>query len=170
MRLDLLFFGDQVEQDLCGRLAFLAGGLLHHGDRGAGNADPLGVIEAEEPHAVGHERVEIAACLINLGQGPAVGGKHKRWCLPIDVCLQKALELFLVDLVVFEYELRKAKVVGLEGVDKAAKALDTARDKAGRCRYHQKALVTLFDAGLDRLIGGLVIVGFDPVGAKVVEL
>ncbi len=68
----------------------------------------------------------------------------------------------MVDLVVFEYELRKAKVVGLEGVDKAAKALDTARDKAGRCRYHQKALVTLFDAGLDRLIGGLVIVGFDP--------
>ena len=58
----------------------------------------------------------------------------------------------------------------LERVDKAAKALDAARDETGCGGDHQKALVALLDTCLDRAIRGLVVIGLDPVGVEVVEL
>lgn len=53
MRFDLLFFGNQIEQDARGSLAFLACGLLDDRNRRRSDADPFGVIEAQKAHGFG---------------------------------------------------------------------------------------------------------------------
>ena len=133
MRVDLALLANLVEEYLRGDFAFFMGRLHYNGYGRGGDFGPFGVVEAQKTHAVRHERVEVLAGAVDVRQGPAVGREDKGRGLAVDLLGQVRLECLWVNAVVFENELRETKAVGFERVDKAAEALDAARDQAGFC-------------------------------------
>ena len=75
MRVDLALLANLVEKHLCGDFAFFMGRLHYNGYGRGRDFGPFGVVEAQEAHAVGHERVEVLAGAVDVRQGPAVGGE-----------------------------------------------------------------------------------------------
>lgn len=71
---------------------------------------------------------------------------------------------------VFEFQAVVGKAAFLEGVNETGGALDSGTEQARVCTDHDKPAVAFADAFFDGMVGGLIIVCFNPAGAAFIKL